>query len=138
MSVFQSHDPGNANLTNNRPITIPRIAPEGTTYGASNDLNPPFGEENHQSECKAIKQPYKAPCYHVLEPVKDKPVKRAAGIPFKIAATNISVLKGSSREKKIPTPSSAPTASPMTKATVTFILPSPRLLPDYFPEFNVA
>jgi hypothetical protein len=49
MSGFeaQNQDLGNANLTSSRPITIPRIAPEGTTYGAVATFAPrPFSRKS--------------------------------------------------------------------------------------------
>jgi hypothetical protein len=81
-------------------VTIPRIAPEGTTYGASFDLNPPFARKITRAKANPYSNPYKAPCHHVLELLSDKPAKRATRIPFKIAAKKISVLNGSSRAKK--------------------------------------
>jgi hypothetical protein len=96
---------------------IPRIAPEGTTYGASFDLNPPLARKITRANAKPYSKPYRAPCHHALELVKDKAVKRATRVPFKIAATRIWILKGSSGAKKIPTPSSAPTTAPINKVT---------------------
>src|SRR6266480_1804384 len=139
MSAFEgrNHDLGNANLTSSRPIAIPRIAPEGTTYGASFDLNPPLARKITRANAKPYSKPYKAPCHHASELAKDKPVKRATRIPFKTAAIKISTLKGSSRAKKIPTPSSAPITTPINKATEMLIFLS-RSLFGYFPKFNVA
>ena len=119
-------------------MTIPRIAPEGTTYGASIDLNPPFARKITRANAKPYSNPSKAPCHHALEFFKDKPVKRATRIPFKIAARKISILKGSSRAKKIPTPSSAPITVPITKTTEMLIMCLSRWLFAYFPKFIAA
>jgi hypothetical protein len=123
MSAFEArnHVLGNANLTSNRPITIPRITPEGTTYGASFDLNPPLARKITRANAQPYSNPNKPPCHHALKLIKEKPVRRATRIPFKIAAIKISTLKAHLWQKKIPTPSSAPIIPPMIKTTAMFI-----------------
>lgn len=82
---------------------VPRIAPEGTTNGASFDLKPPLARKITRANAKPYANPYRAPCHHTLELASDRPVIRATRMPFKTAATKISILKGSSGAKKIPT-----------------------------------
>jgi hypothetical protein len=85
-------------------------------------LNPPLARKITRANAKPYSKPYKAPCHHALELAKDKPVKRATRIPFRIAARKISVLNGSSRAKKIPPPSTAPINPPINKATEMLIV----------------
>jgi hypothetical protein len=117
---------------------VPRIAPEGTTNGASFDLKPPFGQKNHQSKRKAIRQFVQG----ALPPHARARQRQARYQGYENAFQNRCDenfdFEGFIRREEDSNTSSTPIITPITKATGTLILWLSWSLPGNFPKFNVA